>query len=99
MRFTNFYPYLIVLSLNYTICIEGMMIIPQFHITLQIQSHYKVIFSLLHDALRRQPPAHLSVIPRYEAASLDVWFPTFRGKVVFFLAFKGRNIREECNAA
>jgi hypothetical protein len=42
----------------------------------------QVIFSSLYDISRKQPPAHLSVILRYEAASLDIWFPTFREKVV-----------------
>jgi len=54
------------------------MIFPKFHVTLKIQNHYKVIFSLLHDISHKQPPAHLSVILRYEAAPLDIWFPTFR---------------------
>jgi hypothetical protein len=59
-----------------------MMIFPKFHVTLKIQNHYKVIFSLLHYISHKNPPAHLSVILRYEAAPLDIWFPTFREKVV-----------------
>jgi len=59
-----------------------MMIFPKFRITLKIQNHYKVIFSVLHEISRKQPPAHLSIILRYEAASLDICFPTFREKVV-----------------
>jgi hypothetical protein len=42
----------------------------------------QVIFFALHGISRKQPPAHLSVILRYEAASLEIWFPTFREKVV-----------------
>jgi len=42
----------------------------------------QVIFSALHGISRKQPPAHLSVILRYEAALLDIWFPTFREKVM-----------------
>jgi hypothetical protein len=60
------------------------MIFPKFHITLKIQNHYKVIFSVFHDIFRKQPQttaSSLVVILRYEAASLHVWFPAFREKV------------------
>jgi len=59
-----------------------MMIFPKFHITLKIQYHYRAIFSVLHDIYRKQPPAYLFVVMRYEAASLYIWFPTFREKVL-----------------
>jgi hypothetical protein len=59
-----------------------MMIFPKFHITLKIQNNYKIIFSMLHDISCKQPPAHLSVFLRYETASLNILFPTFREKVV-----------------
>jgi len=32
--------------------------------------------------ISQKPPAHLFVVLRYEAASLDIWLPTFREKVV-----------------
>jgi hypothetical protein len=59
-----------------------MLIFPKYLITLKIQNHFKVIFSVLHDTSCKQPPANLSVILRYKAASLDIWFPTIRENVV-----------------
>lgn len=72
------------------------MISPKFHITLKTQYHCRAILSVLHDISRKQPPAHLFVVLRYETASLDIWFPMFREKVVVLPSREGiseRNVR------